>query len=390
MHHRRFYAAMRQLVKPAPNASFYVTLRGMITSEFQGKSLPLPAWPFMGKALIASAVVAACCMAVGASEADFSAEVRALYTQPQRLIDVDDGRRLNLICIGEGRPTVVFDIGVGDPGYMWSRVHPAVGKTTRACVYDRAGINFSDPGQGNGSSAEIVDDLKKMLSVAGIAPPYVLVGQSYGGMNVRLYYYLYPDDVAGMVLVEPSHEGQDEGFRMLSPNTWSRQEWVALREPGRIERARCLKLADSGTGPENEEFDGCIVDPPDVLPDFLKEMYREMQYTEEFQRAQGTEETAVFAESVDQLARHRRAFGDLPLIVLSRSAERRPLRDWETPHLRQARYQMWLDLHRSLADSSSEGEWRVIPDSDHLMQLSQPDDVIAAVRDVLTKASEKL
>lgn len=319
-----------------------------------------------------------------AGESDRDDTDFSIYTEPNQLVEVEPGRRLNLVCLGEGGPTVVFDIGVGDPAGDWSLVQPPVARLTRTCSYDRAGVGFSDAGTGGGSSAEIVADLRRLLSAASIAPPYILVGQSSGAMNVRLFYYLHPDEVLGLVLVEPAHEDQDEGFRMLSPRALSRAAWLAEREPGRVSRARCIAAAGRGVDPRSDEFEGCVVDPPERLPEAVKPMYLRMQYTEKFQRAQGAEEQAVFAQSVDQLRANRRGFGDLPVIVLSRSAEDRPLRGWETPHLRAARYRMWLDLHRSLADSSSRGERRVVPESDHLLMLSQPGAVVAAVRDLLT------
>lgn len=308
----------------------------------------------------------------------------SIYTEPQRLVEVEPGRRLNLVCIGEGSPTVVFDVGVGDPAGDWALVQPSIAKITRTCSYDRAGIGFSDPGNGDGSSAEIVADLKRLLIAASIEPPYLFVGQSYGAMNVRLYYYLHPDEVVGMVLVEPAHEDQDEGFRLLSPRAPTREQWVASRDPGRLSRARCIEAARNGSIiPGSDAYTECVVDPPGNLPEAIKPMYLRMQYSEKFQRAQGAEEQAVFDASVEQLRSHRRGFGKLPVIVLSRSAEDRPLRDWETRRLRETRYQFWLDLHRSLADSSVVGEHRIVPDSDHLLMLSQPGAVIAAVRDML-------
>lgn len=311
----------------------------------------------------------------------------SIYTQPQRLVEVEPGRNLNLVCVGKGSPTVVFDIGVGDPAGDWSLVQPHVATFTRACSYDRAGIGFSDASSGQGSSAEIVADMKRMLSAASIDPPYILVGQSYGGMNVRLYYYMHPEDVAGLVLVEPAHEDQDEGFRMLSPRALSRTDWVASREPGRLSRAKCIEAASRGAIRGSDEFKDCVVTPPDQLPDAVKPMWLNMQFGEKFQRAQGAEEQAVFAESVEQLRAHRRGFGNLPVVVLSRSEEERPLRSWETKHLRDSRYQMWLDLHRGLADSSSRGERRIVPKSDHLLMLSQPEAVVTAVRDVFAAAT---
>ncbi len=208
-------------------------------------------------------------------------------------------------------------------------------------------------------------------------------------MNVRLFYYTHPEEVLGLVLVEPAHEDQDEGFRMLSPKALSRADWVALREPGRVMRERCINAASRGVDPESQEFTGCVVDPPPLLPDSIKPMYLAMQHGKKFQRAQGAEETAVYAASVEQLRSSRRGFGDLPVIVLSRSAEDRPLRAWETKRLRQARYRFWLDLHRSMADSSSVGEHRVVPDSDHLLMLSQPNAVITAIQDVLSQVGKQ-
>jgi pimeloyl-ACP methyl ester carboxylesterase len=314
----------------------------------------------------------------------------SIYTEPQRLVEVAPGRHINLVCLGEGSPTVIFDIGVGDPAGDWSLVQPQVAEFTRACSYDRAGLGFSDPGDGGGSSGEIVADMKRLLSAASIAPPYILVGQSYGGMNVRLYYYTHPEEVVGLVLVEPSHEEQDEGFRMLSLRALSRADWVAGREPGRLARERCIERARQGAQETDARFrEECVVDPPVRLPDAIKPMWFRAQFSEQFQRTQGAEERAVFAESVEQLRRSRRGFGDLPVVVLSRSPEERPLREWETRHLRDARYRFWLDLHRGLADSSSRGDHRVVPESDHLLMLSQPDAVVQAIRDIFETVSER-
>lgn len=310
----------------------------------------------------------------------------SVYTRPQQMVEVEPGRRLNLVCMGETRPgvpTVIFEIGVGDPAGDWSLVQPEIAQSTRACSYDRAGVGFSDPLTGDGSSAGAVADLRRLLAAADIAPPYVLVGQSSGGMSVRLFYYLHPDEVSGLVLVDPSHEEQDEGFRMVSPRRLDRAGWVALRDPGTQDRLRCIDAAHRGVDPASEEFKSCVVDAPEHYPEAIKAWYVRMQASEKFQRAQGAEELAVFDQSVAQLRAARRAFGDLPVIVLSRSAETRPLRDWETPHLREVRYRVWTNLHQGLADGSSRGEHRVIPDSDHMMMLSQPGAVITAIRDVL-------
>ncbi len=101
------------------------------------------------------------------AEGDFDLSI---YAKSHRMVEVEPGRQLNLVCIGDGSPTVVFDIGVGDPAGDWSQVQPRVAKITRTCSYDRAGLGFSDEFAGDGSSAYIVADLRRLLKAASIEP----------------------------------------------------------------------------------------------------------------------------------------------------------------------------------------------------------------------------
>lgn len=116
------------------------------------------------------------------------------------------GYRLHLNCTGEGKPTVVFDSGAGNSSLDWLLVQPEVAKFTKVCTYDRAGYGWSDPSRLPRTSQQSVDELHTLLVKAGIEPPYVLVGHSRGGMNVRLYTSQYPEEVVGMVLVDSGHE----------------------------------------------------------------------------------------------------------------------------------------------------------------------------------------
>jgi pimeloyl-ACP methyl ester carboxylesterase len=121
------------------------------------------------------------------------------------------GRTLNIFCSGEGSPAVVFDAGGNQPGYSWVLVQPEVAKSTRACWYDRAGYGWSDSAPHPRSSADIADDLHKLLRAAGVPPPWVLVGHSFGGFNVRVFAAQNPGEVAGMVLVDSADEFPYEG-----------------------------------------------------------------------------------------------------------------------------------------------------------------------------------
>ena len=124
-----------------------------------------------------------------------------IYSRPGQLVP-SDGTRLNLYCTGSGSPTVVFDSGWGDWAPVWTIVQPEVAKWTRACSYDRAGAGFSDPGPMPRTSVRIAEELRGALHNAQIPGPYILVGNAFGGDNVRTFAARYPAEVAGLVLVE--------------------------------------------------------------------------------------------------------------------------------------------------------------------------------------------
>lgn len=124
-----------------------------------------------------------------------------LYARPGRLVPAA-GTRLNFYCSGQGSPTVVFDSGWGDWAPVWMLVQPRVSQWAQACSYDRAGAGFSDPGPMPRTSVQIAAELRSALHNAGIKPPYILVGNAFGGDNVRTFAAQYPAEVAGLVLVE--------------------------------------------------------------------------------------------------------------------------------------------------------------------------------------------
>jgi pimeloyl-ACP methyl ester carboxylesterase len=122
------------------------------------------------------------------------------------------GYRLHINCAGDiskGSPTVVMDAGGYDSSESWNKVQPEIAKFTRVCVYDRAGLGKSEH-RPNPSypSQEIVRDLHTLLVNAHVAPPFVLVGHSFGGMNVRLYASQHSQEIVGMVLVDSVHEDE--------------------------------------------------------------------------------------------------------------------------------------------------------------------------------------
>ena len=122
----------------------------------------------------------------------------APYPPPGRLIDVG-GYRVHLYCTGQGSPTVMI-VGAGF-SFDWDPVQPHVAQLTRTCVYDAAGTAWSDPGPGP-ECPDRVGEIQRMLKDAGERSPLVLVGLSIGALVARLYAAQYPDEVAGMVIVD--------------------------------------------------------------------------------------------------------------------------------------------------------------------------------------------
>src|SRR4051794_11347976 len=143
---------------------------------------------------------------------------------PDALVDIG-GHKLHLRCVGPSGagPTVILEAGGGGVSNDWSRVQELLASRVRTCAYDRAGQGSSEAGPGPRTMRQEVFELHALLEAAKIPGPYVLVGQSIGGLLVRLYTDQYGSDVVGMVLVDPTHESD-----MLGNVRYG--GWVRLRE----------------------------------------------------------------------------------------------------------------------------------------------------------------
>ncbi len=124
---------------------------------------------------------------------------------PGKLVDIG-GYKLHLNCTGAGSPTVLLEYGSTGNAMDWALVQPGVARFARVCSYDRAYEGWSDAGPGAQSMHQQVYELQVLLKTAGIAPPYILVGWSLGGMIDRLYADMYPGEAVGIVLIDATHE----------------------------------------------------------------------------------------------------------------------------------------------------------------------------------------
>ena len=151
-------------------------------------------------------------------------EVTVVGVGGGEFVDVG-GRRLYVECIGSGSPTVVLEAGLGLAALSWTTVQLGLGKTTRTCAYDRAGLGASDAVPGVHDASDDVRDLERLLARGRITPPYVLVGHSYGGFMARLFARAHSEQVAGVAFVDAS--GYDATRRQLA--IWPRSQAPALR-----------------------------------------------------------------------------------------------------------------------------------------------------------------
>ena len=123
------------------------------------------------------------------------------------------GHNLNLLVGGEGTPAVIFEAGFGSGLVSWSTVQSEIAKVARTVSYDRAGIGNSEPGPKPRAAKQIAAELHTALQTAGVSPPYILVGHSFGGIYVRVFADMYPKEVVGLVLIDPSQESFEDWTR---------------------------------------------------------------------------------------------------------------------------------------------------------------------------------
>jgi pimeloyl-ACP methyl ester carboxylesterase len=128
---------------------------------------------------------------------------RRLYTAPGRLIDIGEKCRLYVIEKGSGGPTVLFESGIAATNLNWFHIQETVSHFTYTASYDRSGLGWSSPCRTARTPCNIAAELHTMLEGAGIKPPYILVGHSFGGLVMRKYALMYPEDVVSVLLVDP-------------------------------------------------------------------------------------------------------------------------------------------------------------------------------------------
>ena len=311
---------------------------------------------WIGRVLLTLLALLVALPLVGASyEVIMAAGDATRYPPAGQLVDIG-GYRLHLHCVGEGSPTVIMEGGGGGNILHWMLVQPSIAQSTRVCAYDRAGMGWSDPGPLPRTPQRIVAELHTLLTTAGIHGPYILVGHSIGGKYVRLYASQYPQDVAGLVLVDARHE--DVEAAMTPAMRADDRSNVQMQQRiywslGRLGVMRLMPPSLAGIDADTRAKLAVMASSPKGL-------------------STQWDEYTVWADA-DPALRAAPPLGQLPLIVLSSelTAERDPI----------LRATM-----RTQANLSS-NSWLVIAtNSGHGIQIDQPTFVIDAIQQVLESA----
>lgn len=320
----------------------------------------------------------ACAAAAGAPSAMVSAD--SAYTHAQQQVAIGAHRRLNLYCVGAGAPTVIFESGLSDWSFTWAHVQPRIAGVARACSYDRAGLGYSDAASRAGSSSNMVDDLHRLLRAARVAPPYVLVGHSLGGLNATLFTDRYPSEVAALVLVDPVRRDSIARLDAQARELAHAPATGAAPPPGPETRYYSAQVArfrrcahDSVAQGTTAAFRTRCIEPPDPRYSAALNQAREaVARRPTYQRAQ-LSENVHYLNSAREVAPvwlpHR--FGAVPLIVLTAA------NSVTVSGL------AWRRMQAETAALSERGIQCLVPDAGHYIQLDRPDVVIAAIAAVV-------
>jgi pimeloyl-ACP methyl ester carboxylesterase len=302
-------------------------------------------------------------IAAGAALLETILELRDRSAHPPRGVFADAGGfRLRLQPGGSGEPgpTVLLETGIGGAtSVTWAWVHRGVVRFAPVVSYDRAGLGESEPGPLPRDGNRLVAELHTALGHAGIHPPYVFVGHSYGGLLARLYTYHYPDEVAGAVLCESSHPGQFGPSRSRPPRIITMVRSLAGAAPW-LARFGIIRL-----------FVTVVHTDADLLPPL--ERAEQKAYLASPRHWIGTlRELEAWGPLTNPEARGT-SFGDRPLYVLTAGANA-------------PRRVSWRALQNEIAALSSDSVHRIEPGATHgslIADSTHAETVVRAIHDVV-------
>ncbi len=291
--------------------------------------------------LSALTLAAICSGSVGATE---------LPDAPGTQIWISD-RRLHLNCSGRGVPTVVLESGLGGTSLEWQEIQQSLSGLTRVCSYDRAGYGWSDPAYNPRTALNAAKDLEKLLGYGSVRAPYVMVGHSFGGLTTRVFATRNPERIAGLVLVDSTHESQFEEFEKAGiGNVFAPRD--------RQFQIRNFSMVPEGLPPPLRDLAGNMAKRASTVITLYSEL-RNMRLSA-------------------RQARASTALPNIPVAVLAHNAVAQARSEGA---LKTA--EVWMRMQAELASRSPQGFLRVAANSGHHIHLDEPSLVIDAIADMI-------
>jgi pimeloyl-ACP methyl ester carboxylesterase len=253
------------------------------------------------------------------------------------------GYLLHINCLGEGSPTIIIDVGLGDDSSDWQRILEHSAQTTKTCVYDRPGYGWSDYGPRPRTSRRIAYELNLLLQQAQISPPYILVGHSFGGYNMRLFAAAFPNRISGLVLIDASHEDQYERLGINIPKS-------------------------------NRRLNSLISMPPASGKSLVSSQKNQLLQDRAFHTARY--EISSLYKSAQQV-QYNGNIPTVPLIVISRGVA-----EWVGHDQAKQREKTWILLQQDLTQLSPLSQHIFANHSGHNIHQQQPQIIIDALVDV--------
>jgi pimeloyl-ACP methyl ester carboxylesterase len=325
------------------------------------------------------------------------------YLTPQHAVPIERGRTINVVCLGQGSPTVVITPGLGHWSWWWWNVQMPLSERTRVCAWDRAGWGFSSPSPEPQDTVHTTADLERTLKRAGIEGPYVMVGHSLGAFESLRFTDRHRGSVVGMVLVDPDIPDRGAVEKRLAPQLAAL--WQAL-DPSTKQRQDCAaKLRDGTIKNGTPEFERCTVAPgvPAALFPRTRAVMTRLNADPARLSTQASTEKEHHA-SAREVVNPQRRYGDMPLVVLTAGhAESALLSSLSslppgtpgigTPeelaqlHEQIARFirEGWVAGHDAYAALSTRGRHQIV-DSGHNIIVEKPAIVTSAIVEVLDEA----
>lgn len=320
------------------------------------------------------------------------AKTSRTYQPLGRLIDVG-GYGLHINSTGKGNPTVVLIAGSGDFSFDWSLVQPAVSRFSRVCSYDRAGLAWSDLGPTPRTMRQEVYELHLLLEKAKLKAPFVLVGHSIGGLIARVYAAEYPQEVAGMILVDSSTEDITLNYqgKIVRVRDSARERLI----PSVQTMASSPPKPPTGDELKQAEFNKQVFGAPKIESPFdkLPQNAQALRLWALNNQKLSAATDDFWAEELQAMfvARSKTPYplGDIPLVVLIGGKK-----GGETPQGVSA--EEWKQLSEEkrkqkteLANLSRNNKVIISEKSGHHIQLEEPDLVVSAIRQVVDSVRKR-